>query len=172
MAATPQVSGACEIKLDTGTTRALQSLGWTANGANVTRTRLTTDIPGDQNGGDEGVPIDIQDFGGFYRVRLEMTKWDTAVESKVRVTGNPNGTGGYSSLSLGSVVTPGTLIVANAAYYRLLLLPTDAARAMNFLAAIPREDPYEINFGTKYSRLILSFTCYPIGGVIWNTTTT
>ena len=169
MAQTPQVSGACEVLLDTGSARALQSLGWTKNGADITRTRLTLDIPGDQNGGDDGVPIDIQDFGGFYRVRLEMTKWDTAVESKIRVMGNPNGTGGYSSLSLGSVNTPGTLIVANSAYYRLLLKPTDTSRAVNFLAAIPREDPYELNLATKYSVLVLSFVCYPISGVIWNT---
>ena len=172
MAQTPQIAGACEIKVDTGAARALQSLGWTANGAEISRQKFTVDIPGDQNGGDDGVPIEIQDFGGLYRVRLEMTKWETTVESAIRKTGNPNGTGGFSSLALGSVITPGTPIIANAAYYRLLLLPTDAARAVNFLCAVLRDDPYEINFGTKYSRLVLSFVCYPLNGVIWNTTTT
>jgi hypothetical protein len=172
MAASPQVSGPCEIKLDTGASRALQSLGWTANGAQITRTALRLDIPGDQNGGDDGVPIEIQDFGGLYRVRLEMTKWDTTVEAAVRKLGNPNGTGGYSSTAVGSVNTPGTLMIANGAYYRLLLLPTDTSRAVNFLAGILREDPYELNLSSKHSRLILNFTCYPLNGVIWNTTTT
>lgn len=171
MAATPQVSGPCEIKVDTGTSRALQSLGWTANGVTIERTRLTVDIPGDQNGGDDGVPIDIQDFGGFYRVKLELTKWDSTVASKVRVLGNPNGTT-FSGVSLGQVVTPGTLIVSNSGYYRLLLLPTDATQAVNFLCAIPKEDPEQLNLSSKFSRLMLSFVCYPLSGVMWNTTTT
>lgn len=172
MAQGPVVEGACEVKVDTGSARALQSFGWTANGAQVTRRRLTVDIPGDQNGGDDGVPIDIQEMGGFYTVRLEMTKWETSIEAKIRTLVNQQGSGAFASLVLGTVPTPGSLIVSNSAYFRLLLLPTDSARAMNFLAAIPRDDPYEINKGTKFSRLVLSFTCYPISGVIWNTTTT
>lgn len=167
MPALPQVSGPCETILDTGTSRALESLGWTANGVSVQRRRLTTNIPGDQNGGDDGVPIEIQDFGGTVSVRLELTKWDSLVAAKVRRLGNPNGTG-FSGVSLGGIVTPGTFIVANGGYYRLLLKPLDTSYAMNFLCAIPEGEPEEINLSSKFMRLNLSFTCYPIAGTIWN----
>lgn len=171
MPATPQVSGACEILVDTGASRALESFGWTANGADFREGRQTLPIPGDQNGGDNGVPIEIQDLGATISMRLEMTKWDNAVAAKIRRGNNPVATA-FSSIPLGGVVTPGTFIVANGGYFRLLLKPVDTSWAHNFLCAIPEGEPYSLNLGAKHSRLIVSFTCYPLNGVIFNAVTT
>ena len=168
MPATPQVSGACEVLVDTGASRALESFGWTSNGADFGQNRQTLPIPGDQNGGDNGVPIEIQDMGGTIPVRLEMTKWDSVVGNKIRRINNPVATA-FSSVPLGGVVTPGTFIVANGGYFRLLLKPVDTSWAHNFVCAIPEGEPFHINLGAKHSRLIVSFTCYPLNGVIWNT---
>lgn len=172
MAATPQVTGPCTVSVNTGTAGVLATLGLTRSGAAPRRTRLTVNIPCDSNGGDEGVPLDIQDLGGFYRVHLEMTKWDSAVAANIRTLGNPITAtgGGFNAMTLGTVPTIGSLIVANLAYYRLLLNPTNGTFPMNFLCAIPVDDPYEINLRTQYSILTLDFICYPLSGVIWNTT--
>lgn len=175
MAQTPQITGPCEVQVNTGAAGALISLGWSANGIEPRRSRLTVNVPGDQNGGDDGVPIDIQDMGGFYRVHMELTKWDSAVASNIRTLGNPITAtgGGFTGLTLGTIPTVGALIIANSAYYRLLLKPTNASFYMNFLVAIPVDDPYSVMLSSKYSTLVLDWICYPnSSGVIWNTTIT
>lgn len=157
--------------VNTGTAGALASLGWSREGIEPRRTRLTVNVPGDQNGGDDGNPIEIQDLGGFYRVHMEMTKWDAAVAANIRTLGNPiTGTGAFTALTLGTIPTIGSQIFALSAYYRLLLKPT-VSQTMNFLCAVPVDDPYSIMLSTKYSTLILDWICYPLSGVIWNSST-
>lgn len=171
MAATPQVTGPCEVQVNTGTAGALASLGWSREGIEPRRTRLLVNVPGDQNGGEEGNPIEIQDLGGFYRVHMELTKWDKAVADLIRTLGNPiTGTGAFSGLTLGTVPTVGAQIFSLSAYYRLLLKPTGASFPMNFLCAVPVDDPYSLMMSAKYSTLMIDWICYPLSGVIWNTT--
>lgn len=163
MAIAIQVPGACLIKLDTGSSHALESLGYSENGVHIEEEIFTEGVPGDLRGGDLGPPIDIQYFGEIHRVRLELSSWDSAVAAKV----NPvlyGGTEGQSG-------APGSLFRAGGFSFRLLLLCTNLPR--NYPIAFLRGAPKEINKGTKFSRLILNFECHDQGvsTAIWNTTT-
>lgn len=173
MSALVQVPGACLVKTNTGSTGALESLGYSINGVEVSEEMLTEDVPGDQNGGEGGPPVDIQDFGHIARIRMELSVWDFTVAGKIRGRLNAATSSYTPTPGAGISPTPGTLIVANILHFRLLLLPTIAGDAMNFLAAVPRE-PYAINLGTKFARLIFEWIAYPPvgGGTLWNTTTT
>jgi hypothetical protein len=176
MAAVIQVPGPCLIKVSTGgpiSSPTLETLGYTVNGADVTHEVMMDDIPGDQNGGDSGPPIDIQYYGQIARVRLEMSKWDTDVLHKLLPRVHP--AGGVGAVVALSTATVGTLMAASGSAFRLLLLPTSAAAngpmvgPMNFLIAIPR-GPIEVNKGSKWARLVLDFECHASEGVLANVT--
>lgn len=165
MAIAIQVPGATIIKVGTGVAGALESLGYSINGVDITEEMLSEDVPGDQNGGEGGPPLDIQDFGHIARIRMELSSWDFAIAGKCRARLNGT-TNGVSP-------TPGVLILANSYHYRLLILPAVSGDAMNFPFAVPRE-PYSLNLGTKFARLVFEWVAYPPvgGGALWNTTTT
>lgn len=170
MAEIIQIPGPCHVLINQGAAGALTALGYTENGATVREEMLAGDIPGDQNGGDQGAPIDIQDFGRIGHVHLEMSKWDETIARAVQAKQNPNGTG---FVAQGVSPSPGALLVSNSLYFRLLLFPaTNSLFARNFLIAIPRE-AHELNLGTKYARFVTDWICYPPvgGGTYWNTTT-
>lgn len=159
MAEAIQVTGPALVKIDYGS--GLSNLGYSINGIEIFPEVFMSDVPGDQNGGDEGPPIDVQYFGETARVRMELSKWDTTVAGKI-LARVKNGTAG-------AIATAGSLMFTGALYYRVLILPT--TQPMNFVGAIARA-PIELNKGTKYSRLLVEFECHGIDGVLWNTTTT
>ena len=143
--------------------------GYTQDGARITTEGHAINIPGDENGGDDGPPVEIQYLGETARVRLEMTKWDPSVQAALE-----------SRLNSGTPGTPGvtgTLVFTSGAYYRLTIASPITPR--NFPCATLERTPMEINKGTKYSRLIVEFECYknPVAsngagiGVLWNTAT-
>jgi len=160
MAISVVTTGPALVKVDTGVAGALEDLGYSINGVEITETVLETDVPGDQNGGDEGPPIDIQYLGQIDRVRMELSKYDIAVADKIRAR--------LLGGTAGVIGTPGTLIAGTSVFYRLLILPTTNPR--NYVAAIPRE-PIEVNRGTKFSRLVLEFECHAFSGTLWNVVT-
>lgn len=162
MAIAVLTAGVCIVKVDTGAANALEELGRTVNGADSTKQAFWLDVPGDDNGGDAGPPIEIQFMGEIVRIRLEMSKWDTAIRNKVtsRLYGGTAGTPG----------TAGTLMFADSKTYRLLLHSTTDPR--NFLRTIPRGD-IEQNRGTKWSRLVSEWEAHKnASGVLYNSTTT
>lgn len=156
-------TGPANVKVGTGVASALEQLGFSANGVEITETALFLDVPGDQNGGDEGPPIDVQFLGQIDRVRMELTKYDIAIANKVRTRLNNIA----SPETAGVPGTSGSLIAGSSLFYRLLIEPTTQPR--NYIAAIPRE-PIEVNRGTKYSRLIIEFECHSFNGTLWDTT--
>lgn len=169
MAEIIQVPGPCHVLINQGTASALAALGYTENGAEVREELLAGDVPGDQNGGDQGSPIDIQKFALMGHVHLEMSKWDEAVARAVQAKSNPNGS---ASNAQGVSPAPGVLIFSTTDYFRLLLFPaTNSVFVRNFLIAVPRE-AHALNLGTKYARFITDWICYPPlgGGTYWNTT--
>jgi len=150
MALAIQVDGLAAISVDTGIANAMEVLGYTRNGAEITLEDFWLDVPGDEHGGDDGPPIDVQELGEIARVRLELTKYDTLVADKIkaRLLG---GTAGVKQ-------TSGKLVFANSYSYRLLV-NSATQRPYNFLVAIPRM-PWEENKGTKFSTLIFEFECH------------
>lgn len=155
----PQVAGPAAIRIgDEGVAlAALDLLGYTRNGAEMTSEGYFLNIPGDQNGGDDGPPIDVQYLGETARIRIELTKWDATIAAGIeaRIQGGTGGTPG----------TPGSLMSANS--HRLLIFTT--AQARNFPRAFPR-GAIELNKGTRFSILVFEFEAHEdASGVLWNT---
>lgn len=165
MAITPNVAFSALIKVNTGSASALESLGYSQNGVTISENPIVVPIPGDQGGGDEGIPIDFQTLGQTDTIRIELTKYDEAIADKIRTLAR-------GSVTAGNVPTPGTLVFANTYYFRLLILTTNYIR--NYPVVLFRE-PREINRGTRFSKAIFVGTAFPDltgSGALWNTTTT
>jgi len=160
MAIAVNVAGAAQIQVNTGGSFALETLGYTRNGADVTKEAFFLDVPGDANGGDDGPPIDIVYLGEIARIRLELTKWDNAIANKLR----PRLYGG----TLGQTGTPGTLMVGGSKTHRVLINTTNDDR--NFPVCVLRM-PIEINRGTKFSTLVLEFEAHSVSGLLYNAVT-
>lgn len=160
MAEQVNVAGAVLVKVGTGSASALESLGYSINGVDIQEDVYTGDVPGDQNGGDSGPPIEIQYFGEVHRISLDLSKYDPAIAAKIQPK--------YKGGTAGVVGTPGSLFFAAGTYFRLLLLGTNFTR--NYLGAIPRQ-PMGINVGTKFSVQRFIFECHAVSGTVWNVTT-
>lgn len=165
MANQVNVAGLAAIKLDTGASNALELLGYTEDGAQITFKGFFHDVPTDENGGPEGPPTDIQYFGETAEIRLLLPKFDPLIVDKMFARAHYVG-----AATPGVVQTPGSLMIAGAYSFRLLIHSTTAP--MNFPISVFRE-PHELNKGTKYSKLLVVGTAYKnqTTGVLWNTVT-
>ena len=162
MAAAVQVAGATTVKVDVGEGAGIESLGFSVNGVDVVEEAFWNDVPGDENGGEQGPPIEIQYLGEIVRIRVEMSKWDSSVANKLR-TRIPGGT-------LGTPGTPGSLMFAGTNTTRLLLDNTNLD--INFPRTIVR-GAIELNRGTRWARLVIEFEAHKDGtGVLYNSTMT
>jgi hypothetical protein len=164
MATAVQQAGLMAVYVATGGTAysSMELLGYTRNGVESTKDGFHLDVHGDENGGDDGPPIEVQYLGEIVRVRLELTKYDAAVAAKItpRVAG---GTAGTPS-------TAGTLLFAGTKTYRVVLY--NAAGSRNYPRCIMRA-PIEINRGTKFSTLIVEFEAHKNStGILYDTSTT
>lgn len=160
MAAAVKVAGLSTIKVGTGVGGALETLGYTRAGGEVRSQAFYIDVPGDENGGDQGPPIEIQYLGEIARIRLELTKWDTTVGQSIRsrLLGGTEGTPGSA----------GTLMFSESKTVRVLI--SNANAPMNFPRCFLRGE-WEINLGTKYSTLVLEFEAHKdANGILYNAT--
>lgn len=165
MAATVVVPGPATIKIQI-TGGSIQTLGFTRNGVEISENTYLLDVPGDENGGDEGTPIDVQFLSEAHVLRLNLTKWDTAVAVDL-FKKTPGST---INSTLGTPTTAGTLLFAQGGTYRVLI---DSA---NFDRNYPRcvlRGAIEHSVGSKYQALMMELVGYKDGsGVLWNTTMT
>jgi hypothetical protein len=161
MAKAPHVAGAAWVKV--GFPTALEDLGYTRNGAETRQETYLQDVLGDENGGDDGPPIEIIYLGETARVRLEMTKYDMVVANLISAR--------LSGGTPGVVPASGTMIFAGNKFQRVCLVC--ANEPVNFPRCVCRE-PVELNKGTKFSTLVLEFVAYmdPVTRVLWNTVVT
>lgn len=167
MARTVHVAGPAAISIDSGVGNSLELLGLTINGAEIREEIFMENVPGDENGGDAGPPIDVQYFGEVHSVRLELSSWDSVVIAKLL----PVLYGGVA----GVLGTAGTLMGQGAKTFRLLINSSNEPR--NYPRAFLRNQK-ETNKGTKFSRYVLEFQCHAVGtvysggGTIYNAVTT
>lgn len=155
MAVSLQVSGTVLVKVGpTGVDDAnLEVLGYTANGARIQEEDFYEEVHSDEQGGDAGPPIDLVYMGKRVRVTLELVRWDSAVSDKLaaRIATSPNPQPGQR-------LEPGIVMVAGLKTWRVVLksnvgswdLPAAAVRGQ-----------FEINKGSRASRLLIAFECYP-----------
>ena len=161
MAAAIQVHGVCAVKIKpVGGT--LELLGKTRNGADVTLQQFQIPVPGDDNGGDAGPPIDVQLMGQMAHIRLEFTKYDQTVMDKVKAL--------VAGGTAGDMPPAGTLYIQDQKYTRLLLETT--TNPLNFPIVVWQE-PIQFNVGTRFTMTVLSGTAYPdANGLLYNAVTT
>ena len=156
----PTVAGPLQVWVDTGSSNALEFLGWTTNGASIEQTAFQTPVFSDENGGEQGQPVDYQLFGNQHRVSLELSKFQSAVLAKLDARYNP-------AVDAGDIGV-GMLLNCTSGKFRLLLW------APNFVRNYPNSyvlEPIEQSpIGSQYTRARCSFTCNKIGGVLFNTT--
>lgn len=159
MAEQINVAGASPVYIDRGS--GLQMLGYTASGVDLGGQAHFLDIPGDQNGGDQGPPIEIQYFGETMDIRLDLTKYDPVLAELIEAR--------LSGAEAGTPPTSGSLVFGSGGAMRLVI--ASPSRPRNFPRAVPR-GAFQINKGTRYSRFIVDFTAYKsASGILWNTTT-
>ncbi len=146
----PFSTGPAHVRVGTASSGALEDLGYTARGADVRIQGYVVNIPGDENGGEQGPPIDRQHLGTIAIVRIELTKFDPAVLAKLKA--------GLRAVAPGAIPDAGTLIFNDARHFQLLIdAPGDPHW---FPRAELAENPREYNLGVLYQRAVLEFTCY------------
>lgn len=163
MAVQPYYDGPAEVKTDAA--GSLATLGYSEDGVQVENQDFTLNVHGDQNGGTDGPPIDVQLLGQIFLIRLTLTKFDwTEAESVLSRTLN----GTY-----GTPPAAGTLVFQDSKAIRTLINPT--VRPLNFVRSFVRGS-WEVNKGTKHNKLILGIEGHvngPVDGTntLWNTST-
>jgi hypothetical protein len=162
MAIQPNYDGPVLVKIASAG-GSLSSLGYTEDGAETEKQPYQYNVFGDQNGGVDGPPIDVQYLGEIARVRLLLTSFDTAVTDLLDAI--------LAGATAGTPGTVGTLqFTESNKIFRLLLSPTN--RPVNFTRAILRNSITR-NKGTKHTKYFVEFECHKdSNGVLHNTTTT
>lgn len=174
MAAAFQIPGPALIKVDTGSSNALESLGYTADGARVDTQALQHDTPVDSLGGQGGIPGEIQNLGFIDTVTLELTKYDSAVFEKLLAIAY-GATAGAQTTSVSSVEQSNIGIPMSSNSFRLLILPSlqgtvITAHVRNY--KIAKVISYSAVTGTKAKRQNIVFRCYPNSSLVtWDRTT-
>lgn len=160
MAVQVNVAGVTTISVGTGSAGALETLGFSRDQPETIDRAYWLDIPGDQNGGEAGPPIDIQYMGQIAIVRVRMTKFERSVfqELTARLKDGTFGTPGFA----------GTLMFQESKTIRVLL--NNANDPINYPRCLCRE-PIEMGRGTRFSEAILEFEAHrDANGVLHNTT--
>ncbi len=122
------------------------TIGLTRNGAESTFDASWLDVPGDQYGGDDGPPIDVQYLGETGRIRFELTKWDSATVDRIygRLVGG----------AAGVQEQPGTLVFSGGKSRIVDIV--GFSETIRFHVAFPRA-PIQLNYATKFSTLVCEF---------------
>lgn len=164
------VHGACEVQVGTGSAGALESLGWTIDGPDEEYEPFYAEVKGDQNGGQEGPPIEWQYLGELVHLRLELSRFNPAIFQKLQAI-ERGGTAGV-------IGTPGDLMFGSGKYTRVLL--NSPTSPVNFPTCIINRATYQRR--TKYSQPTLEFTAagltdgagvlvFGAGGILYNSST-
>lgn len=158
MAVAVQVAGLVTIQVDTGSSHALETLGYSINGVEIEENIFTLPVHGDEHGGDAGPPIDIQYLGQVDTVRMELSKWDEAVLDKIR---SRLWNSGFTAPLAGQVLSAdiGALFFGGSKFFRLALDAANAGFDRDYIKVVFQE-PISVNRGVKHSIVRLTATCY------------
>ena len=163
MTAAIQKAGVTTVKVNIDAS--LETLGYCLDMAEIRDQSFHHDVPGDEHGGPQGPPIDIQLLGRIAHVRVELSKYDKTIEQKLRARLKSEGAANAGIMDTADI---GTLMIQDTKTFRVLL--SNANDPRNFPICLIRE-PIEVAAGTKFSTLILEFEAHrnQSTGVIWDT---
>lgn len=150
------VAGPVAIFTGTGTSRALEHLGWSIDGFEIEQQTFVEGVPGDENGGTSGPPIDYQKFGNQHRIILNLNKFDVNVMAKVELAANP-------AANVEAVV--GMLLNCTGQHYRLLLQSANFIRNYPYCHVI---EPVRGNYGSRFTAKQVVLVAQQIGGLLYN----
>ena len=161
------VSGPVKVRVGTGTADALETLGYSVDGVEVSEQAYWHDVHGDEHGGTAGPPIDTQYLGRTVRIRMELSKFDRDVARKIQGRVK-SARANYSKVESAHI---GLLAFQDDEATRVLL--ESSSNPLNFPVCIPRR-AIETGEGTKYSTLLVEFEAHRRSSddVLWDTTTT
>ena len=153
MASQVNVFGPCQVWFNE------EFLGYSRNGVDHTDEAYFLDVPGDERGGDEGPPIDVQFLGKIIRLRVECTKYDGLIADNVTARVKS-----AAPFIIDSTNPSGTLMFSSEHYSELKLIPLNTGvntdwSAIKFHLVIPRQ-PIEVNRGTKFATFVCEFECH------------
>lgn len=156
MAISIQASGTVLVKVGPQSCQdaALESLGYTSNGARIQEEDFYEEVHTDEQGGDAGPPVELIYHGKRVRVTLELAKWDGAVADKLAARVSQTST----TPQPGKQLEAGIPMIASQKAFRLVL--KSSVGSWDLPVAIVRGQ-FEINKGSRPSRLLISFECYP-----------
>ena len=170
MAIEVQVSGACAVYVAYANLASAvpQLLGYTRNGLQPAEQGYYLNVPGDQNGGEEGPPIEIQWLGLTANIRLELTKYDMTVAHYIRRQ--------LDNVTQGAPAAAGSLMFSAALGCRLTLVPLAGGSGIGIPQNFPRcitRQAIEVGRGSKFSTLVCEFEAHKdSSGICWNSSTT
>ena len=161
-----QVFGAAKIWI--GVSGTWYPLGFTRNGVDQTDEAFWLDVPGDEYGGDDGPPLDVQFLGAVVRLRCELTKWNVdnvnIIRARLNTPGALIGHGYINCSAIGELALQGD--GEDSYSFPLVIEPAclnsgQVYGAYIFYRAIPRM-PIEINHATKFSTVVCEFECHRV----------
>jgi len=158
------VAGPISVWANIGAASALTQLGWTLNGINIEAIGFISPIHSDENGGEQGPPIDFQLMGQQHRITLELSKPVMTAMALLEPFYNPN----TSSANIGV----GMLLGCSTAWFRLLLMSPGGGTAFvrNYPYCTILEPIDYSPIGSQATRARVTFTANTIGGVLYNNT--
>jgi hypothetical protein len=173
------VNGVATLQVGTGTSRALETLGYGGpEGVQAIFRGYTDGIFTDASG--PHVPEEEQTFSKDALIRVRLINFSEVILSKVRARMSLNGNdasaiqdGGADVLDAGvnGALWLANTLAAGGGYFRLLITSPIALRPWNFIAARLLGE-YETNLGTKNSEWTLVFYARPVftifGSVTYN----
>lgn len=148
------------VKLDTGSSNALETWCESIDGISIREQLFKEPIHSDSNGGTAGPPVDVLLHGEVHTITFQSVRFDPAVDAKLQYA--------YGATA-GNATANCVLAFADSKTYRVLLTGTNFTR--NYLRVMV-EDKELGRIGSHASVRQITLTCYAnASGVLWNTTT-
>lgn len=148
MARAYHVDGPVLIKTGTGASAALEELGISEDGPDVSFNVFADAVFSDAAG--PRVPVDLQRMGEDATVRVRLVDYDLVVWKKLVALAMGN-------VTVGTGGSPGGLIATGGSAYRLVLTSLDDP--LRFTTATLR-NPQALKMGTVIKKPVLEFYCW------------
>jgi hypothetical protein len=138
-----------------GTWASPVDVGYTEDGVQPQRQKITVPVPSDEYGGQQGLPFDYQLMLERHVIRLALSRYDSAVTERMWMPqSSPT-----DPPSAGFVETPGSLMFQGNRFFRLCY--GNATVGVVYPKCTLWLEPKEVNEGTRYSTCTVGVVAQP-----------